>query len=120
MGELDHKEIYNKMPSGTKRYHESKVDKEVESDEDRGQGPTREDRGLGKHSCANISREGKVSLLRGMPGREERLADEQEAVVLRPLGKGLVAALGCLSQVSWLHKKAVVAGSMWNRSPIQQ
>lgn len=53
---------------------------------------------------------GRFPLLRGIPGKEERVADEQKAMVWTSPGTALVAARMCLSQVSWLHTKATVAG----------
>lgn len=62
--------------------------------------------------------EGRCPLLRGVPGEEEKVADEEEAVALRPSGRGLGAAPAPLSQVSWLHEKANAAGLIWRRSLI--
>lgn len=43
----------------------------------------------------------------------EEVADEEEAMMLRPSGGGQGAAPAHLSQVSWLHEKAVAAGLIW-------
>lgn len=60
--------------------------------------------------------EGHCPLLRGMPGKEEKVADEEKAVMLMPSGGGLGAAPARLSQANWLHGKAVAAGLIWRRS----
>lgn len=74
----------------------------------------------GRKSRAEVTfeEEGRCPLLRGMAGKEEKVADEEEAVVLRASGRGLGAAPAHLSQVSWPREKAVAAGLIWRRSLI--